>query len=166
MTTREYEGAGIIVHWDSSRCFHSGRCLRGAPAVFDRDARPWANPEGASADEVARVIDTCPSGALTYSRTDGASNGRRGRNLDDDPAASTAPDGEPAPDPSTTPAALVTITPRRNGPLSVRGPVGLTHPDGTVEVVEHAVLCRCGHSATKPLCDGSHARAHFTAPGL
>jgi hypothetical protein len=80
--------------------------------VFDReDARPLANPEGASADEVARIMETCPSGALTCTRTDSAWNRRRGRTLDHDPAASTALDGELGPDPRTA-AALVTITAR------------------------------------------------------
>ena len=52
------------------------------------------------------------------------------------------------------------------GPLSVRGPVGLTHADGRVEVVAHAVLCRCGQSAEKPWCDGRHAHVRFRAPGV
>ena len=59
----------------------------------------------------------------------------------------------------------VTITPLRNGPLSVVGPVGLSQPDGTVELVKRVDLCRCGQSASKPLCDSSHALVGFVAPG-
>jgi uncharacterized Fe-S cluster protein YjdI len=92
MATKDYVGDGIIVHWDSDRCFHSKRCMTGVPAVFDETARPWVDLEGAVADRVAAVIDTCPSGALSYTRTDGAPNGRRGRREQDDPAASIAAD--------------------------------------------------------------------------
>lgn len=92
MTTREYAGAGITVHWDSDRCFHSERCTRGLPAVFDSSARPWVDPDDADADLVAAVIDTCPSGALSYTRTDGAANGRRGRSASEDPGRSVAAD--------------------------------------------------------------------------
>jgi uncharacterized Fe-S cluster protein YjdI/CDGSH-type Zn-finger protein len=162
MATRQYVGDGIIVHWDSDRCFHSERCSTGLPAVFDRAARPWVHLNGTAADRVAAVIDTCPSGALTYTRTDGAPNGRRGRALDEDPAPSMAVDPEWAPPAG---AAVVVITPLRNGPLSVVGPVGVTRPDGTIEVKERCELCRCGHSDSKPFCDGSHARVGFTDPG-
>lgn len=157
MAQRTYEGNGITVHWDSDRCIHSELCVLGAPSVFDHDARPWVNVEGASADEVARVIDTCPSGALSYTRTDGVPNGRRGYAADDDPAASTRADGDGP--------VLPTITPLRNGPLLLQGPVAITRDDGTVEVVERATLCRCGQSGSKPHCDGSHARVGFIAPG-
>jgi uncharacterized Fe-S cluster protein YjdI len=94
MAEREYEGSGIIVHWDSARCFHSRRCVLGLPDVFDFDARPWVDARAAPPDDVARVIDTCPSGALSYTRTDGASNGRRGRAPGEDPAASIRSDDE------------------------------------------------------------------------
>jgi uncharacterized Fe-S cluster protein YjdI len=94
MARREYEGSGITVHWDSERCIHSGRCVAGLPTVFDFEARPWVDATAASPDDVARVIDTCPSGALSYTRTDGAANGRRGRSPDEDPAESIRADDE------------------------------------------------------------------------
>jgi uncharacterized Fe-S cluster protein YjdI len=172
MAAREYEGKGITVYWDSDRCVHSQRCWRGVPSVFDPRDRPWVHPEGAPADEVARVIDTCPSGALSYTRTDGAPNGRRGRTRDEDPSASVASDidalttvaGEP--EAASPPAgAVATITPQLNGPLHVRGPVAITRPDGAVEIAKRLVLCRCGQSDSKPNCDGSHARVGFLAAG-
>ena len=92
MASRDYLGDGITVHWDSERCLHSGRCTNGLPAVFDTSKRPWIGPKGATADDTAAVIDTCPSGALSYTRTDGAPNGRRGRAVGEDPAASIAVD--------------------------------------------------------------------------
>lgn len=169
MATREYVGNGIVVHWDGDRCVHSERCTAGLPAVFDRAARPWVSLEGAWAGDVARVIDTCPSGALSYTRTDGAPNGRRGRTAEEDPARSIAVDpgwAAATVDPGAGAAStVVTITPLRNGPLSVVGPVALAQPDGTLRVAERCELCRCGHSASKPTCDGSHARVGFTAPG-
>jgi uncharacterized Fe-S cluster protein YjdI/CDGSH-type Zn-finger protein len=141
--TREYVGAGITVHWDSGRCIHSGNCRRGAPTVFHPAARPWVHLDGADADEVARVIDTCPSGALTYTRTD-----------------------SPQPIAETVAERLAIIAPQLNGPLSVKGPVGLTRPDGSSQVAQRLLLCRCGHSASKPNCDGSHIRVGFSAPGV
>lgn len=50
-----------------------------------------------------------------------------------------------------------------NGPLLVKGTVAVKHPDGQVELKEkQCALCRCGHSAKKPWCDGSHRREGFT----
>lgn len=70
--------------------------------------------------------------------------------------------------PMTTP--VTTITPKVNGPLRVEGPVRILAPDGTEIPVpprrdgtpaQVVVLCRCGASATKPFCDGSHKRIGF-----
>jgi len=61
----------------------------------------------------------------------------------------------------------VKITPYRDGPLLVRGPVQLVSPDGTrIESNRDPIaLCRCGKSALKPLCDGTHKLIGFRAPG-
>ena len=53
-----------------------------------------------------------------------------------------------------------------DGPLLLKGRIRLTPaPGGTP--VEHAevALCRCGGSANKPFCDGSHRRNGFTDGG-
>jgi CDGSH-type Zn-finger protein len=57
----------------------------------------------------------------------------------------------------------VTITPMENGPYEVTGAVSIVSPDGTVlQDTAKAYLCRCGHSAKKPFCDGSHRRSGWT----
>ncbi len=44
-----------------------------------------------------------------------------------------------------------------SGPLWVRGGIPVVAADGTpYEVRNRVTLCRCGHSANKPFCDGSH----------
>jgi CDGSH-type Zn-finger protein len=53
-----------------------------------------------------------------------------------------------------------TLTLRENGPLELNGNLALAG----VNVGDAAVLCRCGQSATKPFCDGSHLRCGFRAP--
>jgi CDGSH-type Zn-finger protein len=59
----------------------------------------------------------------------------------------------------------VRITPYRDGPLLVRGPVALTDQDGTpIETRRGTIaLCRCGRSQMRPFCDGTHKVAGFRA---
>jgi CDGSH-type Zn-finger protein len=60
----------------------------------------------------------------------------------------------------------VTITPYRDGPLLVRGPVRMTDQDGNEIALdrETIALCRCGKSRLRPFCDGSHKVVRFQAP--
>jgi CDGSH-type Zn-finger protein len=60
----------------------------------------------------------------------------------------------------------VVITPYRDGPLLVRGPVRLVDQDGNeIETDRDPVaLCRCGKSRQRPFCDGSHKLVRFRAP--
>jgi CDGSH-type Zn-finger protein len=60
----------------------------------------------------------------------------------------------------------VEIKVRENGPFKVTGPVQIVDAEGREFVVPQGssiVLCRCGHSATKPFCDTSHKRLGFVA---
>ncbi|CAB4937582.1 MAG: CDGSH iron-sulfur domain-containing protein [Actinobacteria bacterium] len=64
-------------------------------------------------------------------------------------------------------SASVTITVGADGPLAVVGPVEIIAADGTVlRETSKAYLCRCGHSANKPFCDGAHKREGFADAGL
>jgi len=57
-----------------------------------------------------------------------------------------------------------TITPTDNGPYLVKGPISVVDADGNeYEVNDTIALCRCGHSSTKPFCDGAHERSNFAA---
>jgi CDGSH-type Zn-finger protein len=84
------------------------------------------------------------------------------------------PEG-PAPD-SPPPRETVTIRCREDGPLVVDLPGAGTAggPRVMLRVIDHmgrefslpthkpaVALCRCGQSATKPFCDGSHVQAGF-----
>jgi CDGSH-type Zn-finger protein len=58
-----------------------------------------------------------------------------------------------------------TITPYRNGPYLVRGPLTLTDQEGNeIERRRKVVaLCRCGRSKIRPFCDGTHKAIGFRA---
>jgi CDGSH-type Zn-finger protein/uncharacterized Fe-S cluster protein YjdI len=54
------------------------------------------------------------------------------------------------------------ITPELDGPLQVRGNLEITSGTGRVVArVTNAKLCRCGGSAKKPFCDGTHSAIGF-----
>ena len=56
----------------------------------------------------------------------------------------------------------VTITATKNGPYAVTGPVTITDHNGRkIDQPAQIALCRCGQSANKPYCDGTHLSIDF-----
>ncbi len=127
---QDYHGRDITIHDNRGVCSHAEHCGRDLPSVFNRDDRPWIHPDGADANAIARTIEKCPSGALSYTR-----NGVLHKDLNREPA----------------------IIVDKCGPYDVVGGPELVDPDGNrPESREHYTLCRCGASKNKPFCDGSH----------
>lgn len=56
------------------------------------------------------------------------------------------------------------ITVRNDGSIRVEGEFEILDQDGKLYGLAGRTkigLCRCGHSETKPFCDGSHKKAGF-----
>jgi uncharacterized Fe-S cluster protein YjdI len=132
---KEYATDEIVVEWEPRLCSHSRNCVRSLPQVFDERSRPWVKVDAANADQVEAAVALCPSGALRTRRA-----------------------GAPAPRPRREPEVRASA----NGPLEVTGGVRVLDADGTVLYEgEKATLCRCGGSANKPFCDGTHEKIGF-----
>ena len=136
LPSKDYVGSAVTVTWEPALCIHTGLCTRGLPSVFDVRRRPWIDPDGAGPDEVAEVIERCPTSALRYRRTD----------------AGAQEEVE----------AITSIEPQQDGPLYVRGPVRVRTGAGTRELTR-AALCRCGCTGNAPFCDNSHRTAGYTS---
>ena len=53
MATHTYEKGGLTVFWDSTRCIHTGICLRSLHSVFNVKNRPWVNLDGGDVEAIA-----------------------------------------------------------------------------------------------------------------
>jgi CDGSH-type Zn-finger protein len=57
------------------------------------------------------------------------------------------------------------ILPQHNGPIRIEGEFEIFDPSGVAFGLAGRTvisLCRCGHSANKPFCDGSHRTMAFS----
>lgn len=128
------ESDKISVSFDGKKCIHARRCVLGLPQVFRPGAKgQWIFPENADANDVAKLVRDCPSGALTYEFKDNS-------DIETVPNVNTARLWE-------------------NGPTEYRGDLRIEGQEPRVR----AVLCRCGQSKNKPFCDNSHLDAGFVA---
>jgi CDGSH-type Zn-finger protein/uncharacterized Fe-S cluster protein YjdI len=63
---------------------------------------------------------------------------------------------------AAVPGGKLSVTPAPNGPLLAKGNVIIKNAAGeTASIVNQTAFCRCGASANKPFCDGSHKRIGF-----
>lgn len=138
--SKEYSNGSVTIVWKPNLCIHSKLCFNGLPEVFNPNARPWVNAEGASSEQIVEQVKKCPSGALTFYRSDAS--------------AADAPEETPE---HATEAEVIP-----NGPLMVKGTIALKDKDGNVSLQEKlTAFCRCGASSNKPFCDGSHKKIGF-----
>jgi uncharacterized Fe-S cluster protein YjdI len=134
---KEYTNGEVTVVWQPDQCIHSTICFRGLGEVFDPRKRPWVNIEGADTERIIEQVKQCPSGALSY----------RMNNQADQSA-------------ETMVQTVVEVLP--NGPLLLYGTVLVKDRDGHETVRNKTTaFCRCGASAHKPFCDGSHVKIGF-----
>jgi CDGSH-type Zn-finger protein/uncharacterized Fe-S cluster protein YjdI len=72
-------------------------------------------------------------------------------------------DSHRSPAQDTPPAGgKLTITVEPDGPYDVSGSVRIVNYTGDVLYAgDHARLCRCGFSSTRPFCDGTHLKIEF-----
>ena len=117
---------------------HAAFCV-GATQQLDE----WL-PGTVGTDERAHVmwmIDRCPSGSYSYA---------------------LGPEGEALEPDLPTEVAVVEEEHGLGSGLWVTGGVPIVRADGRAwEERNRVMLCRCGHSGNKPLCDGTHRTIGF-----
>jgi len=59
-----------------------------------------------------------------------------------------------------------TITPSPDGPYLVKNLEKFSNQNGPIETKKTLALCRCGKSANKPFCDGTHSKIGFSSAKL
>jgi uncharacterized Fe-S cluster protein YjdI len=142
---KQYSTKDLIVFWNPKLCAHPGYCWRELPQVFNPARRPWIDMHAASPEDIIKIIDICPTGALTYDLPEGSIvNPELARG----PGWAHFKKGEPA---------ITKIKVLKNGPLIIEGPSEIYDTEGKLIKKYHQFsLCRCGLSSNKPFCDGKH----------
>jgi CDGSH-type Zn-finger protein/uncharacterized Fe-S cluster protein YjdI len=129
------KGKELTILFEAKRCIHARSCVLSAPSVFK------ANTPGEWI-----FPDTVTPGALVAVA----------ENCPSGAIQYERPDGTRELAPSVN-----TLHVRERGPYALRGAIVL----GGEALGTRATLCRCGASANKPYCDGSHTAAKFDASG-
>ncbi len=143
-TVKEYGNGEITVFWNAELCIHSANCLIGLPEVFNTRKRPWVNVHASESKEIMKIVDTCPSRALTYLKSTKfvTSKPRKTAKM-------------------KSKFARVQIL--KDGPALITGNFIVRDAKKKKLKIENevAAICRCGASKKKPFCDGTHLTVGF-----
>ncbi|MDH3268786.1 MAG: (4Fe-4S)-binding protein [Ignavibacteria bacterium] len=139
---KTYSSDDITVIWKPDVCIHSTKCWKASLSVFNPKRRPWIDINAGTTDEIIKIVDNCPSGALSYERNKKMS--------------------EQKAQPAQSQQSQTTVQVNKGGPYLVKGKFVFVSTDGKEEIKEGSVaLCRCGASNNKPFCDGGHSKIGF-----
>ncbi|MBB6459529.1 (4Fe-4S)-binding protein [Flammeovirga kamogawensis] len=135
---KTYSNNDIEIVWQPNKCIHSTKCFQALPSVFDPTKRPWVSINAAPTADIILTVKNCPSGALSLKTED----------KDDAPEIEND----------------IQVTVLKDGPILIKGSITLTAKGNSESLGNKQIaLCRCGHSANKPYCDGQHAKNGFKA---
>ena len=138
--TKKYTNGEVTIVWKPDMCIHSKICWTELREVFDPFVKPWIKPEGAETERIIAQVKKCPSGALSYFMNRDA----EGEKVNVD--------------------AETIVEASKDGPLLVYGNVTVKNSLGVLtKKANVTAFCRCGASANKPFCDGSHRKIEFRA---
>ncbi len=138
---RKYKNKDITVFWRPGECIHATYCYRELLKVFNPGKRPWINMDGAPTEEIIRVVDMCPTRALTY---------KWNKDLEKEQDI-------PVDKQDTDRKTEVKVI--KNGPVIIKGNFIIIGTDGKeMKQMKVASICRCGRSCKLPYCDGSHSK--------
>ena len=145
---REYSNNDITVFWKPAKCIHVTTCYRELIEVFNPRKRPWINMQGAPTEEIIRVVDLCPTGALSYKW-----NKDKGESKTRPEVKTPAKERDPF---------ITQVRVMKDGPLVIKGEFTITGSGGSeLKQMKMASFCRCGQSRKMPFCDGTHRKINF-----
>ncbi len=144
-TDRKYTNGEITVFWQPKKCIHATTCYRELIEVFNPRKRPWVNMDGASTEEIIRVVKLCPTQALSF---------KSNKDIDIEKQAEIHTGQK-----ETNAEARI----MEDGPLVLKGSFVLYDINGNeLKHLKMTSLCRCGASITLPYCDGTHRKIGYT----
>lgn len=142
---RDYTNGEITVFWKPAKCIHATTCYRELIEVFNPRKRPWVNMNGASTQEIIRVVKLCPTQALdfAYNKDLVAENKEKGKDI--------------------VPEDVPEVRVMKDGPIVFRGNFRIMGTQGEeLKPMKIQSICRCGESLSMPFCDGTHRKTGFT----